>query len=211
MFEGKAAKVRGNPEQALSFMACASIVNAANADMPEDMDVTLNCRHVYRPKFGPLDSSGRFGNLTLTYAPQIHACVVEIDPETGELEIVDYAVVDDCGDAHQPTDRRGAGARRHRTRDRGGAPRGVHLRRRRAPADSATSRTTTRSTPWRCPISRPASSRAPPRSRRSERRASARGAAADFTRSRPRSRTRSAEPDAASCTRASTTPNASTA
>jgi 2-furoyl-CoA dehydrogenase large subunit len=102
VFEDKAAKVRGNPEQELSFMACASIVNAANADMPEDMDVTLNCRHVYRPKFGPLDIERAFGNLTLTYALQIHACVVEIDPETGELEIVDYAVVDDCGTRINP-------------------------------------------------------------------------------------------------------------
>ena len=43
------------------------------------------------------DFETKFGNLTLTYATQIHACVVEIDPETGEVEIVDYAAVDDCG------------------------------------------------------------------------------------------------------------------
>ena len=43
------------------------------------------------------DFETKFGNLTLTYATQIHACVVEIDPETGEVEIADYAAVDDCG------------------------------------------------------------------------------------------------------------------
>ena len=44
----------------------------------------------------------KFGNLTLTYAAQIHACVVEVDPETGVYEIVDYAAVDDCGDRINP-------------------------------------------------------------------------------------------------------------
>jgi CO/xanthine dehydrogenase Mo-binding subunit len=43
------------------------------------------------------DVERKFGNLTLTYAAQIHAAVVEIDPETGHYEIVDYAAVDDCG------------------------------------------------------------------------------------------------------------------
>src|SRR5207244_12206179 len=37
------------------------------------------------------------GNLTLTYAAQVHAAVVEVDPETGVYDIVDYAAVDDCG------------------------------------------------------------------------------------------------------------------
>jgi 2-furoyl-CoA dehydrogenase large subunit len=60
-------------------------------------DVTLNCRYVYVPPFQLPDRERKFGNLTLTYATQIHACVVEIDHETGEVEIVDYAAVDDCG------------------------------------------------------------------------------------------------------------------
>ena len=59
--------------------------------------MTLNCRYVYRPPFEVPDKERKFGNLTLTYAMQIHACVLEIDPETGYYEIVDYAAVDDCG------------------------------------------------------------------------------------------------------------------
>ena len=49
------------------------------------------------PPFELPDKETKYGNLTLTYATQIHACVVEIDPETGDVEIVDYAAVDDCG------------------------------------------------------------------------------------------------------------------
>ncbi len=97
VLEGGFAKLKQNPEAALPFMACGAIVNANNAVLPPDLDVTLNCRYVYRPPFTLPDKERNFGNLTLTYATQIHACVVEIDPDTGEVEIVDYAAVDDCG------------------------------------------------------------------------------------------------------------------
>src|SRR5207342_1295418 len=98
VLENKMAALKVNPEAALPFMACGAIVNANNAVLPMDArDITLNCRHVYVPPFTMPDFETKFGNLTLTYATQIHACVVEIDPETGEVEIVDYAAVDDCG------------------------------------------------------------------------------------------------------------------
>ncbi len=101
--EDKMAKRVDNPEAALPFMALGAIINANNAGLPEDLDdVTLNCRYVYRPPFDPPDTEKAYGNLTLTYATQIHAAVVEIDKETGVLEIVDYAAVDDCGTRIHP-------------------------------------------------------------------------------------------------------------
>src|SRR5262249_57547307 len=81
-------RIKENPEAALPFMACGAIINANNAGLPEDLDVTLNCRYVYRPPFQVPDVERKFGNLTLTYAAQIHAAVVEIDPETGYYEVV---------------------------------------------------------------------------------------------------------------------------
>jgi CO/xanthine dehydrogenase Mo-binding subunit len=98
VLEGKMAQLKGNPEAALPFMACGAIVNANNAVLPPDArDITLNCRYVYVPPFELPDKERKYGNLTLTYATQIHACVVEIDRDTGVVEIVDYAAVDDCG------------------------------------------------------------------------------------------------------------------
>ena len=98
VLEGGFAKMKGNPEAALPFMACGAIINANNAVLPPELrDITLNCRHVYVPPFTMPDFETKMGNLTLTYATQIHACVVEIDPETGHVELVDYAAVDDCG------------------------------------------------------------------------------------------------------------------
>src|SRR5204863_5657904 len=96
------ARLKGNPEAALPFMALGAIINANNAGLPEDLDVTLNCRYVYRPPFEVPDVERKYGNLTLTYAAQVHAALVEIDPETGVYEVVDYAAVDDCGKRINP-------------------------------------------------------------------------------------------------------------
>jgi 2-furoyl-CoA dehydrogenase large subunit len=96
------ARMKDNPEAALPFMALGAIINANNAGLPEDLDVTLNCRYVYRPPFEKPDVERKYGNLTLTYATQVHACVLEIDRETGAYEIVDYAAVDDCGNRIHP-------------------------------------------------------------------------------------------------------------
>jgi 2-furoyl-CoA dehydrogenase large subunit len=101
--EGGFAKRRDMPEAALPFFACGAIINANNAGLPPELDdVTLNCRYVYRPRFEVPDIERKFGNLTLTYATQIHVCVVEVDPETGHYELVDYAAVDDCGTRINP-------------------------------------------------------------------------------------------------------------
>ncbi len=95
-------RIKESPDAFLPFMACGAIVNANNAGLPEDLDVTLNCRYVYRPPFEVPDVERKFGNLTLTYAAQMHVAVVEVDPETGAYEIVDYAAVDDCGKRINP-------------------------------------------------------------------------------------------------------------
>jgi len=96
------ARMKANPEAALPFMALGAIINANNAGLPEDLDVTLNCRYVYRPPFDPPDVERKYGNLTLTYAAQVHVAVVEVDPETGVYEVVGYVAVDDCGKRINP-------------------------------------------------------------------------------------------------------------
>jgi CO/xanthine dehydrogenase Mo-binding subunit len=98
LLEGGFVKRKDNPEAALPFMACGAIVNANNAVLPmEARTITLNCRYVYVPPHTLPDKERKYGNLTLTYANQIHVCVVEIDKETGAYEVVDYSAVDDCG------------------------------------------------------------------------------------------------------------------
>jgi CO/xanthine dehydrogenase Mo-binding subunit len=101
-FADGGVRIAESPEAFLPFMACGAIVNANNAGLPDDLNVTLNCRYVYKPPFQVPDIERKFGNLTLTYATQIHVAVVEIDPETGYYDIVDYVAVDDCGKRINP-------------------------------------------------------------------------------------------------------------
>src|SRR3970282_199298 len=89
------ARIKDGPEEAaLPFMALGAIVNANNAFLPPDFNPTLNHRYVCRPYFGMVATEKKTAQLTLTYAARIHAAVVEVDQETGEVEIVDYAAVD---------------------------------------------------------------------------------------------------------------------
>ncbi|HUZ82276.1 MAG TPA: molybdopterin cofactor-binding domain-containing protein, partial [Gaiellaceae bacterium] len=103
VLEGGFAKRADNPEAALPFMALGAIVNMNNAVLTDEgREITLNQRYVYVPPFELPDLERKYGNLTLTYASQVHAAVVEVDPETGSYEVVDYAAVDDCGTRINP-------------------------------------------------------------------------------------------------------------
>jgi CO/xanthine dehydrogenase Mo-binding subunit len=103
VLEGGFAKRADNPEAALPFFAVGAIVNANNAVLSDEgREITLNQRYVYVPPFELPDLERKYGNLTLTYAAQVHVAVVEVDRETGAYEIVDYAAVDDCGTRIHP-------------------------------------------------------------------------------------------------------------
>ncbi len=93
------ARVRNDPERAIPFIGLANMVYANNAGLPHELlaEVDLNARYVYVPPFQVPDPETKTGNLTLTYASQVHACVVEVDEETGEVTLLEYAAVDDCG------------------------------------------------------------------------------------------------------------------
>ncbi|MGZ4839093.1 MAG: xanthine dehydrogenase family protein molybdopterin-binding subunit, partial [Terriglobales bacterium] len=99
--EGPEVRVRGT-DKAIPYGGLANIVNVNNAGLPEDLDVTLNCRYVYRPPFKVPDIEKKYGNLTLTYAAQLHIAVVEIENDTFVPRILAYACVDDCGRAVNP-------------------------------------------------------------------------------------------------------------
>ena len=96
--------VRNDPERAIPFIGIANMAFSNNAVLPPELreQISLNCRHVYTPPFQVPDPETKTGNLTLTYATQVHVAVVEIDEETGRLEILDYAAVDDCGRVINP-------------------------------------------------------------------------------------------------------------
>ena len=190
------ARIADNHEAALPFMALGAIPNANNAGFPTDPP-PMNARFVYRPHFEVPDKERKFGNLTLTYAMQIHACVVEIDPETGRLRDRRLRGRRRLRRADQPADRRGAGDGRDRARDRRGDVRVVRLRRGRQPPDAQLLRLPRAARARHAAAQDRRRSSRPRRSRRSGRRAWARAAAAGSTASAPRSRTRCGPREAA--------------
>ena len=81
----------------------ANFINSNSASLPDELrDLSLNARHVYMPPFKVPDVEKKIGNLTLTYALQLHISVVEVDPDTYQTRILDYAIVDDCGKVINP-------------------------------------------------------------------------------------------------------------
>ncbi len=100
--EGPELRVRGT-DKFMNYWALSNLVNNNNAVLDESLaDVTLNVRHVYRPPFDVPDTEKKFGNLTLTYAAQLHIAVIEVDRDTCHPRLLDYAAVDDCGTVINP-------------------------------------------------------------------------------------------------------------
>jgi CO/xanthine dehydrogenase Mo-binding subunit len=100
--QGPEVRVKGK-KKSVNYWRIANLVYVNNAELPASMaGVTLNCRHVYRAPFKLPDVKRKYGNLTLTYASQLHIAVIEIDRETFQPKILAYAAVDDCGRAINP-------------------------------------------------------------------------------------------------------------
>ena len=97
-------RVKDDSERAIPFIGIANLVYTNNAVLPYELatSVSLTCRYVYVAPFDVPDTEKKYGNLTLTYSTQTHAAVVQIDEETGKIELLDYAVVDDCGKRLNP-------------------------------------------------------------------------------------------------------------
>jgi 2-furoyl-CoA dehydrogenase large subunit len=89
--------------KSINYWGLANIVNVNSAVLPPELhEVTLNCRYVWRAPFKVPDKQKKYGNLTLTYASQLHIAVVEVDRETFVPKILDYVAVDDCGTVINP-------------------------------------------------------------------------------------------------------------
>jgi CO/xanthine dehydrogenase Mo-binding subunit len=89
--------------KSINYWGLANIVNVNSAVLPPEMfEITLNCRYIWRAPFKVPDKQKKYGNLTLTYASQLHIAVVEIDRETFIPKILDYVAIDDCGTVINP-------------------------------------------------------------------------------------------------------------
>jgi aerobic carbon-monoxide dehydrogenase large subunit len=81
-------RVKGSPDKAMTL---ADVANAAYlpGDLPEGMELGLDEISFYDPE-----------NFVWPFGA--HACVTEVDTETGKIEILRWIAVDDCGPAINP-------------------------------------------------------------------------------------------------------------
>jgi aerobic carbon-monoxide dehydrogenase large subunit len=80
--------VKGSPDKGLTL---AEVAGAAyvTMDMPDGMEPGLEASTFYDPE-----------NFVFPFGA--HACITEVDVETGKVDIVRYVAVDDCGPAINP-------------------------------------------------------------------------------------------------------------
>jgi carbon-monoxide dehydrogenase large subunit len=81
-------RVRGTPTRAMALQAVAFEAFTAH-NLPDGVEPTLVGQVTYDPP-----------NFTFPFGT--HVAVVEIDTETGRVDLVDYAAVDDCGNQVNP-------------------------------------------------------------------------------------------------------------
>ena len=86
--EGKFS-VQGSPDKGLSLAEAAGFAYLPGDDLPEEMEPGLEATAFYDP-----------GNYVFPFGA--HAAVVDIDPETGKIDVVRYVAVDDCGPPINP-------------------------------------------------------------------------------------------------------------
>ncbi len=107
---GGAVHVRGAPDRALTLGALATVANPIRyAYGKEAADAALR---LVRPRAGAvlgpdeepgLEARGYYAPPHATFAHGCHATIVEVDPGTGDLRIVQYVVHHDCGTLVNPT------------------------------------------------------------------------------------------------------------
>jgi carbon-monoxide dehydrogenase large subunit len=82
--------VKGSPDKAMTLAEVAGLAYIPEGNLPEGMEAGLEETAFYDPD-----------NFTWPFGA--HAAVVEVDPETGKIDVVRYVAVDDCGNPINPT------------------------------------------------------------------------------------------------------------
>jgi carbon-monoxide dehydrogenase large subunit len=82
-------QVRGSPDKAMTMAEIAGAAHIPPQELPADIEPGLDETSFYDPE-----------NFVFPFGA--HACVVDVDVETGKVEIVRWVAVDDCGPAINP-------------------------------------------------------------------------------------------------------------
>lgn len=96
--------VRGSPDRRKELGEIALQAHLFKHSLPEEIDSGLDASFVYDHPYTTLPNADRT-NLGVFYpfvGHASHVAVVEVDPETGKVEFLDYTAVHDCGTCVNP-------------------------------------------------------------------------------------------------------------
>ncbi|HYP47802.1 MAG TPA: xanthine dehydrogenase family protein molybdopterin-binding subunit [Thermoleophilaceae bacterium] len=82
-------RVRGSPDKAMTMAEISGAAHVPPQELPTDIEPGLEENSFYDPE-----------NFVFPFGA--HACIVDVDVETGKVEVVRYLSVDDCGPAINP-------------------------------------------------------------------------------------------------------------
>ena len=82
-------QVAGSPDKAMTMVEIAGAAHIPPQELPTDIEPGLEETSFYDPE-----------NFVFPFGA--HACIVDVDAETGKVDVVRYVAVDDCGPAINP-------------------------------------------------------------------------------------------------------------
>ncbi len=88
VFEDGNIFVQGSPDAAVTFADVAATAHVA-VNLPPEVEPGLEATHFFEPS-------------NFTYPFGAHISIVEVDPDTGEIDLQRYVAVDDCGNIINP-------------------------------------------------------------------------------------------------------------
>ncbi len=132
LVEGR-ARVVGDATRSVSLRRLVGSAHWDPAGLPPEIEPGLAVTASFTLPLAAPDAADRV-NSSGTYGFIADLAVVLVDPQTGEVEVREYATVHDAGRILNPLHRRGPDPRRARARPRRRAARGAPLRRGRQPA-----------------------------------------------------------------------------
>src|SRR3990172_3682484 len=95
-------QVKGAPERRIPIRRLAGLAHWNQGDLPEGMEPGIHASYTYNfPSSVPPDQEDRVDS-SATYSFIADLACVEIDPETGQVEIKKYVTVHDCGNVINP-------------------------------------------------------------------------------------------------------------
>jgi 2-furoyl-CoA dehydrogenase large subunit len=103
IYDGGDISVEGDPDKVMNWHLLIDIAHRQYHKMPLDSEPGLQAQHTWEvPTGGALPAEDGTVQMYPCYAFEAHIPLITIDPDTGQVEILDYHMGHDCGTVLNP-------------------------------------------------------------------------------------------------------------